>query len=65
MAFAVWSALKIEGTTAIPDMATELKKTTVVTLPFWYSTVVRPTAYSALNSKATTIAANRWRIKKG
>jgi hypothetical protein len=64
MAFAVWASLKTEGTTAIPDMATELKQTNVVTLPFWYSADVRPTAYSALNNKATTIAAWRWRIKR-
>jgi hypothetical protein len=65
MAFAVWTAMTTIGTLAIPDLATETKPTNLISLPSWYSKVLRPTVYASLNSKATTVAANRWRIKKG
>lgn len=64
MAFAVWAAQTTIGTTAIPDISI-MKKADVLTLPWWYQVVVKPTSYPALNSKAITAITGRWRIRKG
>jgi hypothetical protein len=62
MAFAVWTGLKTEGTTAISNIVTETKQAIILSLPVFVS---NPRTLFSASNKAAIIPAYRWRIKKG